>query len=117
MKCVYCGRAKVSRPRGLCWTCYYTPGVLAIVPVSSHPTARRGVGSALPHSMPEPTTALPGTPDKLAVLAARAAAGQHLWHQDDPRIIHQGVAKNRSLDLAKKVHAAKSLVHFLQGEA
>lgn len=35
MKCRHCGRDKVNRPRGLCWTCYYTPGVRAMFPVTS----------------------------------------------------------------------------------
>ena len=25
--CRNCGRSKVNRPRGLCWSCYYSPGV------------------------------------------------------------------------------------------
>ena len=25
--CKHCGKGKVNRPRGLCWVCYYTPGV------------------------------------------------------------------------------------------
>jgi len=32
---------------------------------------------------PSPTTAAPGTPEKLAVMAARYAAGQALFHPDD----------------------------------
>lgn len=31
----------------------------------------------------EPTTALPGTPDKVAVMAERAARGETLFHPDD----------------------------------
>ena len=27
VKCRHCGKSKVNRPRGLCWTCYYTPGL------------------------------------------------------------------------------------------
>lgn len=25
--CLHCGKRPVSKPRGLCWTCYYGPGV------------------------------------------------------------------------------------------
>lgn len=25
--CRNCGKAKVSRPRGMCWHCYYIPGI------------------------------------------------------------------------------------------
>lgn len=29
MECRNCRKAKVCRPRGLCWRCYYTPGLKA----------------------------------------------------------------------------------------
>lgn len=25
--CRHCGQRKINRPLGLCWTCYYCPGV------------------------------------------------------------------------------------------
>lgn len=30
--CRHCGRAKINRPRGLCWSCYYKPGVRESIP-------------------------------------------------------------------------------------
>jgi hypothetical protein len=33
--CRHCGKKKVNRPRGLCWACYYTPGVKELYPVTS----------------------------------------------------------------------------------
>jgi hypothetical protein len=87
MGCRHCGRGLVNRPRGLCWSCYYTPGLRERYPSTSK-FARRGVGSfygqvQLP---PEPTMALPGTPEKVAVLEQRAHRHQALWHpQDAPR--------------------------------
>jgi len=27
MICRHCQKSKVNRPRGLCWSCYYRPGV------------------------------------------------------------------------------------------
>jgi hypothetical protein len=47
--------------------------------------ARRGVSDfngkgKLPSS---PTGALPGSPEKVAILAERARLGQSLWHPDD----------------------------------
>lgn len=45
---------------------------------------RRGVGNGNHRRpLPEPTDARPGTPEKLAVLAHRAVAGNELWHPDD----------------------------------
>ncbi len=82
--CRHCGRAKVNRPRGLCWTCYYTPGVKERHPNPSK-FARRGVGN-LTGNRPDPagpTSARPGTAEKLAVLAERAKDGVNLWHPDD----------------------------------
>lgn len=33
--CRHCNTGKVNRPRGLCWACYYTPGVKELYPVTS----------------------------------------------------------------------------------
>lgn len=84
--CRHCGRAKVNRPRGLCWTCYYTPGVRDQHPSTSK-YAYRGIGNVTGVSpMPaEPTTAPPGTAEKLAVLERRAKLKQALWHPLDAR--------------------------------
>lgn len=35
MTCRHCGKGKVCRPRGLCWRCYYTPGVRDLYPSTS----------------------------------------------------------------------------------
>jgi hypothetical protein len=86
MLCRHCERVKSNRPRGLCWSCYYTPGVRELYPSTSK-FARRGVqdfnGKA---RMPEPTRALPGTPEKVTVLEERARLGQCLWHPLDARL-------------------------------
>jgi hypothetical protein len=86
--CRHCRRAKVSRPRGLCWACYYTPGVRELYPVTSK-FGRWGVGArpgACERLLPAgPTDALPGTPEKVTVLEERALRGVALWHPDDAR--------------------------------
>jgi hypothetical protein len=84
MKCRHCLCAPVSRPRGLCWGCYYTPGLRERYPSTSK-FGRRGVGNfngncPLPAF---PTQASPGTPEKIAVLEERARLKQCLWHPDD----------------------------------
>lgn len=86
MKCRHCHRANINRPRGLCWSCYYTPSIRERYPSTSK-FARRGVGDRngrmpLP---PAPTRAMPGSPEKLAILEQRARLGQALWHPDDAR--------------------------------
>ena len=87
--CRHCTKCKVNRPRGLCWSCYYTPGVKDLYPSTSK-YARRGVGNfnGLAPLPPEPTTALPGTPEKAAVLAERARLKLALWHPLDAK--HEG---------------------------
>lgn len=97
--CVHCGRSKVNRPRGMCWTCYYSPARNLYGPVSKY--GRRGIGHGYKSfKLPVlPTKAEPGTPEKLAVLAARARAGESLWHPDDPLYGGQEVvAEGRSND-------------------
>jgi hypothetical protein len=83
--CRHCEAKPANRPRGLCWGCYYNPGVLALYPSTSK-YARQGVGNGFRcgAALPERTDALPGTEDKIAVLARRAAAGLALHHPDDP---------------------------------
>jgi hypothetical protein len=82
--CRHCQKTPVNRPRGLCWSCYYRPGVRDLYPSTSK-YARRGVGNFTgPAPLPEtPTEALPGSPEKLAILAERARRKQSLWHPAD----------------------------------
>ena len=84
MLCRHCQKTRSNRPRGLCWSCYYTPGVREKYPSTSK-FARRGVGNFCGRAAPpgEPTVALPGTEEKLAVLELRARLKQELWHPLD----------------------------------
>lgn len=84
--CRHCSKCKVNRPRGLCWSCYYTPGIKEQYPSTSK-YARRGVGNFTGNApLPEaPTTATPGSPEKLAVLEQRAKLKQSLFHPADAR--------------------------------
>jgi hypothetical protein len=95
MICRHCGRARVSRPRGLCWNCYYTPGVRDLYPVTSK-YGRRGLGNWNRRGLAptHPTHATPGSPEKVLVLMQRAERGQELWHGDDatlagPKVLAQ----------------------------
>jgi hypothetical protein len=84
MICRHCNKVRSNRPRGLCWSCYYKPGVREQYPSTSK-FARRGVsdfnGLATPAA--QPTQAAPGTPEKVDVLAERARLGLSLWHPHD----------------------------------
>lgn len=92
--CRHCREFGVSRPRGLCWVCYYRPGVRERYGplgtrgrrgVGNEPSSGRGGnGPQRPGSrLPVPTAARPGSAEKLAVLVARAAAGEVLFHPAD----------------------------------
>src|SRR5947209_2207253 len=84
MLCRHCDSAVVSRPRGLCWSCYYTPGVREQFPSTSK-YGRRGLGNFNGKGAPpsQPTDALPGSEEKVLVLMERARLKQGLWHEDD----------------------------------
>lgn len=81
--CRHCHSRRALHTRRMCWTCYYAQGVRELYPSTSKFT-KRGVGlSGGLVPAPSPTAALPGTPDKIEVLAARAAAGVALFHPGD----------------------------------
>jgi hypothetical protein len=85
--CRHCSKSKVSRPRGLCWGCYYTPGVKELYPIPSDKLTRRGLGihyGDLP-CPPAATDTLPGTPERVAVLEERMRLGYAIRHPEDRR--------------------------------
>jgi hypothetical protein len=84
MLCRHCQNAPVSRPRKLCWNCYYTPAVRALYPSTSK-FGRRGPGNfyGLAPMPPFPTQAMPGSPEKIALLTQRAQQRQQLFHPAD----------------------------------
>ena len=72
--CRHCQKVKSNRPRGLCWSCYYTPGVRDLYPSTSK-FARRGVSDFNGRAAlsARPTPAAPGSVEKVAVLEERVA--------------------------------------------
>jgi hypothetical protein len=100
MLCRHCNKVKSNRPRGLCWSCYYRPGVRELYPSTSK-FARRGISDFNGRAaLPVPTNALPGTPEKVVVLELRAKLRQQLWHPDDAKLEtafeHEGCGAHRS---------------------
>jgi hypothetical protein len=81
-RCRHCQAAPVSRPRGLCWKCFYTPAIRALYPPADLPQGvLDGFGERpLPA---KPTAARPGTAEKVEVLCQRARLRQNLWHPED----------------------------------
>ena len=84
MICRHCHKARVSRPRRLCWNCYYEPAIRALYPSTSK-YGRRGFSAGLMNGKPvlESTHAAPGSLEKILVLMRRAELGQELWHPHD----------------------------------
>ena len=86
--CRHCHNNAANRPRQMCWSCYYTPGIRERYPSTSK-FANRGVGGGDfdgPAPLPEqPTPHSPASPGKMAVLEERARQGVALWHPKDYR--------------------------------
>jgi len=93
--CRDCGKRK-ARPnlRGLCAKCYQIGYVRTVLfPPHGESRARHARGDcfvprprpATARPLPEPTGAVPGSEEKAAVLAARAADGLELFHPLDPQ--------------------------------
>jgi hypothetical protein len=82
--CRHCGvlaGPHARRWRGLCSRCYRTPAIMAIYP-------RRGGGPGADRNQASPlssasTDAVPGSAEKIAVLAERARKRQALFHPGD----------------------------------
>jgi hypothetical protein len=101
--CRHCNRKPPSRPRGLCWVCFYSPGVRDLYPSTSK-FCRRGVTERL-GILPlpaEPTDALPGTAAKIAALTLRASRHEQLWHPEDVdgRAVRRNIAGPRRVWVA-----------------
>lgn len=88
MTCQHCQTRKRKRPRGLCCACYARPGIRCRYPVTSKYAPKRTLGrdpdfygtAPLPSA---PIVHPPGSAEKIAELAARAAAMVSLWHPAD----------------------------------
>lgn len=84
--CRHCGTGNVNRPKGLCWSCYCTPGVRELYPSTSK-FCNRGVPDQ-EGGCPPPSQAASGPPKseaKLVELERRAGAGESLWHPEDAK--------------------------------
>ncbi len=104
MICRHCQKSKVNRPRGLCWSCYYTPGVRDRYPSTSK-YARRGLANS-PGPLPLPaaaTAARPGTEEKIAVLAERVRRREALWHPNDAKLNPDREAEDQASECAASI--------------
>ena|SRR5438874_10229625 len=80
--CRHCRSARITRPRGLCWACYYTPTIRRQYR-AERANACLGLKDRRRRLPRYATLAPPGSAEKVAVLAWRAQRGEELWHSDD----------------------------------
>ena len=86
MWCKHChSQYRQAWRRGLCRRCHEVPEIKERYPKLK--TNRKGLAGDNEPRLPaaRPTFARPGSPEKQAVLAERAATGQELWHPNDAR--------------------------------
>lgn len=106
VRCLHCGRP-ASRPRTLCWPCYYNPRIRALYPTASKYPIRTNIMPCL-----NPTDFLPGSEGKIEVMARRAANRQDLHHPLDPK--HDPVAEPIQLH-TRRLILSNVFGHILKG--
>jgi hypothetical protein len=84
MLCRHCGKRIACRTSDLCTPCYNVAEIRQKYRHLAKSSDHRGVGTAGSRMPSRPTRALPGTPEKVAVLEQRAARNEALWHPKDP---------------------------------
>lgn len=117
MMCRHCGVKRANRPRGLCHTHSFDKTIREQYPSTSK-FARRGYAVSATRTQGEPTSHLPGTPEKIEVMRQRMMAGEDLIHPDDAR--EQAVKPGGPPDVAPKAkwqesHCTVHLSHFYLG--
>lgn len=81
MKCRHCRKKTISRPRNLCWRCYYTPEIKRLH--DSKSIIGSGTKNFYSQEPVEPTNHQPGSEQKILVLCERASKNQPLFHPGD----------------------------------
>jgi len=84
--CRHCQYEGNTYGAGICWKCYYTPGIRKLYPSCKSKFAPRPENEDINggYSPPScPTATLPGTDEKIAVLAERLKQRVSLWHPHD----------------------------------
>jgi hypothetical protein len=84
--CRHCHESIISRPRKLCWACYHDDEVRPLYGGRETRFSRKGHGADITGGFKlarHPTSALPGSKEKVRVMETRARQGVCLWHPGD----------------------------------
>lgn len=86
-RCVHCGVYSQCRPRKLCYPCSSSKEIRTLYSGSDSKFAKLTASANYngPAPLPTPTTAKPGTEEKIAVLTERALNLQLLFHPEDAK--------------------------------
>jgi hypothetical protein len=79
--CRHCSQLGAA-PRHLCYRCYHNNRIRNQYPVERN-TNNTFPGSKTPRKEGQPTRALPGSAEKVAILEERVLRGEALWHPQD----------------------------------
>lgn len=117
--CRECRRNSSIHSRGLCRRCFRTPSILARYPAQSVYIPQAEAGRSGCAGLPEPTSAIPGSDEKIAILAERASKLQELHHPLDVRhefscddishAVGDPISVRRGLNLIKAVTCTRLL--------
>lgn len=92
--CLHCQQPRSLAARGLCWVCHKDPDVRDLYPCRAPGRQPEGPTVGDSRQSADPTPALPGTAEKMAVMEERARAGESLFHPEDGRV--PGVRRQES---------------------
>lgn len=83
--CRHCWNRPGNRSRGLCYRCHSDPSISVLYPTQSKFGRRSMVRNAAPKLPAEPTSAKLGSAARIEIMAARAAAGESVFHPLDSK--------------------------------
>jgi len=105
LPCVHCKTmCSRRRPRKLCYTCYQSLEIRALYPSTSKYCRKEDDFYGRSAPPPFATDAIPGSPEKIAILMERARARQQLHHPRDAQHQPRARAGSHELDAMTYFH-------------
>lgn len=84
IECLLCGQTKPHKSRNLCLACYQRPESDPLKIETRHRVERDTQSIFIPTGLPDhPTEFLPGSNEKMEVMAQRLIDGKEIHHPDD----------------------------------